>query len=83
MMKKKFLISFLVSGLIFIALFSKIEKILFVDGELGHGTNMEGEEIVPVDKNEMVVLLVGVDSNDIAKSKGTRTDTMMVVKLEK
>lgn len=80
-MKKKFFISFLISGILFVFLFAKVEKIFSALDTGDHGgINVDGEEIVTVDKNEIVVLLVGVDANDVHNSKGTRTDTMMLGK---
>lgn len=87
-MKKKFLITFFVSFLCFTLLYSTILKPLFekkptvtipnvIDNE---NIEKEKEDGLKV-KNEILFLLMGVDAEDVKKSKGTRTDTMMLMKV--
>lgn len=81
---KKFVLSFLISlicfGVIFIgldgSLFSNNNSIIAADG------NEEEIETLkePKNKDELLFLLMGIDGNDVSKSKGTRTDTMILVK---
>lgn len=82
---KKFLISFFISlvcfGLIFAvldgSLFSKNNSIIATDG-----SHEDGEKLKePKNKNELLFLLMGIDGNDVTKSKGNRTDTMILVKM--
>lgn len=81
---KKFVLSFLISlicfGLIFMVLdgtlFSKANSIIATDG------SDEGVEHLkePKNKDEILFLLMGIDGNDVTKSKGNRTDTMILAK---
>lgn len=90
-MKKKFIISFLISFLCFSLIFLTFGEFLFArqkstaaidesedDGELDLGEDNIIEQRV---KNEILFLLVGVDAKSVKKSKGTRTDTMMLMKV--
>lgn len=84
---KKFLLSFLISSLVFGFVFVGLDKILFTSENLPVATNGEDEDIdeekpEPKHKDEILVLLMGVDAKDVKKSKGTRTDTMMLVKVD-
>lgn len=87
-MKKKFLITFFGSFLCFTLLYSTILKPLFeksptvtipngIDNENIQKENEDGLKV----KNEILFLLMGVDAEDVKKSKGTRTDTMMLMKV--
>lgn len=83
---KKLLLSFLISMISFSLIFVGVDKLIFsrdnstiaVDGEDG---DISLEKPEPKHKDELLVLLMGVDSKDVKKSKGTRTDTMMLVKV--
>ena len=92
---KKFLLSFLISLLIFSFIFVGVDKVLFSSERLSVAADLkdedykntdkkseelEEEEIDSESKNEILVLLMGVDTKDIKESKGSRTDTMMLVK---
>lgn len=86
---KKFLLSFLVSCIAFSLIFMGFGKILFEDNNSLAFTPEENyledeviEEEEPVQKlkNEVLFLMMGVDSKDVKKSKGTRTDTLMLMK---
>lgn len=88
-MMKRFLLSFAISSIAFSLIFMGFGEILFEDNNSLAFTPeeeyMEGgelEEDIPEQKmkNEMLFLMMGVDSKDIKKSKGTRTDTLMLMK---
>lgn len=88
-MKKKFILSFLISficfSLIFIGLgedFFLKKNTIAIDGNPVEDTDLvEGNKVEQKIKNEVLFLLVGVDAKDVKKSKGTRTDTMMLFKV--
>lgn len=91
-MKKKFLLSFIISFLCFILIFAGLDKVGFFERRLtsaiGEGDEVdkdldlgEDNEIKLKNKNEILFLMMGVDAKDVKKSKGTRTDTMMLVKV--
>lgn len=82
---KKFVLSFLISLIAFVIIivglegnfFSKSNSIIAADDSYD-----EGEELIePPNKDELLFLLMGIDGNDVTKSKGTRTDTMMLVNM--
>lgn len=83
---KKFLLSFMISLICFSLIFIGLDKVIFsrnnptvaVDGEDG---DIDKEKPEPKNKDEILVLVMGVDAKDVKKSKGTRTDTMMLVKV--
>lgn len=87
-MKKKFIITFILSLVAFTILYSTLwYKVL--DKETvaapGDGTELEDDELddkyeLPVD-NEIVFAMMGVDAKDVKQSKGTRTDTLMLFKV--
>lgn len=98
---KKFMLSFLISLLIFSLIFVGVDKVLFSSESLPIATDVtytdyeikdeelekleqleEKEEmkLQPKHKDEILILLMGVDTKDVKESKGTRTDTMMLVK---
>ncbi len=83
---KKFLLSFLLSLLVFSLIFMGVDKVLFSRENIQ--VDADGEPIIVDEKkpeqkhkDEILVLLMGVDAKDVKKSKGTRTDTMMLVKV--
>ncbi len=91
-MKKKFLLSFILSFLCFTLMFVGLNKMGFFNqtstvasGEedtKGKDIDLgEDNEIKQKNKDEILFLMMGVDSKDVKKSKGTRTDTMMLVKV--
>lgn len=86
-MKKKFVISFFISlvifGIFFISLGrSRIFKAFFnnpvKEEKVDNGKDDTEEK--PENK-EILFLMMGVDSSDVKKSDGTRTDTMMLFKV--
>lgn len=92
---KKFLITFLISLLCFGLIFANIDKIktwkdesLNVSEEDDLDDNIDDQKTdLQIDnprqrnKDELLFLLMGVDAKDVKKSKGTRSDTMMLVKV--
>lgn len=89
-MKKRFIVTFILSLVAFTILYSTLWYKVF-DKETvaapGDDTDIEDEDNafdnkyeLPV-KNEIVFLMMGVDAKDVKQSKGTRTDTMMLFKV--
>ncbi|NLY45309.1 MAG: LCP family protein [Tissierella sp.] len=87
-MKKRFIVTFILSLVAFTILYSTLWYKVF-DKETvaapGDDTEMEDDVLddkyeLPVD-NEIVFLMMGVDAKDVKQSKGTRTDTMMLFKV--
>lgn len=85
-MKKKFFTAFIISLIGFSVLYSNLWKSILIQGP----STVHGDEpgiIQPEDpkepkiKNEVLFLLMGVDAEDVKNSKGTRTDTMMLTKI--
>lgn len=88
-MKKKFFLSFIISSICFSFLFIGVDKFVIgdymgaVEGKEVDELEEEKEEIEKPDqkiKNEVLVLLLGVDGNNVTQEKGLRTDTMMLGK---
>ena len=88
-MKKKFLLSFLISMTAFTLIligFNRTNNLKsnFVPSEVNAKDTYEDiEETEPEQKlkDEILFLLLGVDAQDVKKSKGTRTDTIMLFKV--
>lgn len=89
-MKKRFISTFILSLVAFTILYSTLWYKVF-DKETvaapGDDTDIVDEDDafddkykLPV-KNEIVFLMMGVDAKDVKQSKGTRTDTMMLFKV--
>lgn len=86
-MKKKFIITFIISLVVFTILYSTLWFKVFEKETVAapsDNDNMDNEfdedYELPVD-NEIVFLLMGVDTKDVKQSKGTRTDTLMLFKV--
>jgi LCP family protein required for cell wall assembly len=88
-MKKKFIISFIISFMCFGLIFSGLNKLgVFkqrsteamegLEDDIDFG---EGNKVKQKVKNEVLFLLMGVDAKDVKKSKGTRSDTMMLFRV--
>ena len=84
---KKFVLSFLISSMVFGLIFTGLSKGIFTDGN--SVASVEDEYLIEDEdgsketlkvKNEILFLMMGVDAKDVKKSKGTRTDTMMLIK---
>lgn len=88
-MRKRFLITFFLSLGIFTFLYSTLWGKFFYNNTSaapeGSGGSQdafqEGNEIEAKVENEILFLMMGVDTHDVKKSKGTRTDTMMLMKV--
>lgn len=86
-MKKLFISVFLVSILVFGLFYGFMGDSLF-DNEPVSAENPDPLEEGPIvdepvepEKNDIVFLLMGVDAKDVTKSKGTRTDTLMLTRV--
>lgn len=81
MMKKKFFKTFFISLLVFAALWTGVIY-TFINSE--DETTSSGNFIQKIigGPDEITFLLLGVDTNDVSKG-GSRTDTMMVCKVDK
>ncbi len=87
-MKKKFFLAFLSSFIIFSILYTTVFSSIFSNKTVvASDDNLDDEAMAeepgdesPV-KNEILFLLMGVDAENVSKSKGTRTDTMMLTKV--
>lgn len=87
-MKKRFISTFVLSLVAFTILYSTLwYKVLDKETVAAPGDDTDIEDDVfddkyklPVD-NEIVFLMMGVDAKDVKQSKGTRTDTMMLFKV--
>lgn len=87
-MKKGFYISFIISLMVFSLIFIGFDQGLFLkylgiprvedDEELA---NDEEVEELPKVKDEMIFLMLGVDSNDLDEHSNIRTDTMILTKV--
>lgn len=90
-MKKKFLLSFILSFICFVLVFAifgnkiflKNDSIPTVEDDTGKKDIDLGEDnkIEQKVKNEILFLMMGVDANGTGKYKGIRTDTMMLFKV--
>ncbi len=87
-MKRKFFLSFLISTVCFMLIFTGVDRyITDISGDIGVEANAPGSDEKPVNKEPKVdksvlVLLLGVDGTDIKQEKGLRTDTMMLGKAD-
>lgn len=88
-MRKKFMIAFIASVICFVVLYSTVLSSVFTDKPVVASPSdptedenpIEDEEIDEKVKNEILFLIMGVDAESVKKSKGTRTDTMMLTKV--
>lgn len=85
-MKRKFRIVFLVSIICFVFLYSTVLRSVFIEKLAATSPDESGEindenKYKPKVKNEILFLLLGVDAEDVKDSKGKRTDTMMLTKV--
>lgn len=85
-MKKKFAIAFIAACVCFTILYATVFSSIFekepaeaiTDDPSQPTDQLPGDDDEEDDDNEILFLLMGVDSKDVTKSKGTRTDTMML-----
>ncbi len=85
-MKKRFFRTFFISVILFTALWTGFiyKTVIIAEGE--NGVDYEEDSFfnrLIKDKDDITFLLMGVDSYDVKKSSGTRTDTMIVCKVNK
>lgn len=84
---KKFLLSFLISLICFGLIFVVVDGFFLGDNKSiiatdGSEQEVDEEELIePKNKDELLFLLMGIDGNDVTKSKGNRTDTMILAKV--
>ena len=83
---KKFLITFFISLACFSLLYTGIWKVFLDENSIAAGEEEIGgtEDLGKAEqkvKNEILFLLAGVDAKDVKKSKGTRTDTLMLMRV--
>lgn len=82
---KKFWLSFVISLVLFSLIFLGLDKTIFSrDSSSTIVIDNDEEDLVTEkpkqkSKNELLFLLMGVDAEDVKKSKGTRSDTMMLI----
>jgi LCP family protein required for cell wall assembly len=86
-MKKLFITVFLVSIVVFGMFYSFLGDAIFEDEPVSAETPSPSdeepvaEEPAEPENNDIIFLLMGVDAKDVAKSKGTRTDTLMLTRV--
>lgn len=83
-MKKKFTRTFFISFLCFVVAYGGIGY-YFMNHRSEEVIGEEEEKEIDNhfdEKNQILFLLLGVDAKDVSKSKGTRTDTMMLVNID-
>lgn len=85
-MKRKFFRTFFISLVLFTVLWTGFiyKTVIIAEGEDEVDYEDEGflDRLIG-GKDRITFLLMGVDSNDVKKSKGTRTDTMILCKVDK
>ena len=86
-MKKKFILTFILSLVAFTILYSTLwykvfdkETVAAPGDDTDIVNELDDDYESPID-NEIVFLMMGVDAKDVKKSKGTRTDTLMLFKV--
>ncbi len=86
-MNKRVIITFVVSLVVFAIIYSTLwyqvfdkETVAAPNGDEDNIDELDKDYELPVD-NEIVFLLMGVDAKDVKQSKGTRTDTLMLFKV--
>lgn len=89
-MKKQFFTIFLASLLVFGLVYGVLANTLFkVTSAESESPQLEADNPIEEEQesekeenNSVLFLLMGVDANDVTKSKGTRTDTMMLTEVD-
>lgn len=82
-MKRKFLITFFVSIVGFALLYSTIFDSVFLDRSTvaipdDFVEDKDDEHKTPKQKNQILFLLMGLDTENLKKSNGSRTDTIIL-----
>lgn len=86
-MKKRFILTLIVSMIVFTAMYVVVWDKVFDKNTIAASEEdimIEDEHLKDpklVKEDEILFLMMGVDSPDVKKSKGTRTDTMMLSKV--
>jgi len=82
--KKRFFRTFFISFLVFTVLWTGfIYKTIIAESEEESEYKDSFFERIMDSKNDITFLLMGVDSNDVSKSSGSRTDTIILCKVDK
>lgn len=86
-MKRKFLITFFVSIVGFALLYSTIFDSVFLDRSTvaipdDFVEDRDDEHKTPKQKNQILFLLMGLDTENLKKSNGSRTDTIILTKMD-
>jgi len=82
-MKRQFITVFIVSLIAFASIYVVLANTIFDEEEVvaqDPNNPVDGEPIEN-DKNELIFLLLGVDAKDLDHAKGTRTDTIMLTRV--
>lgn len=81
---KKFLKTFMVAFLVFLVIFGGIITFVLKDDDSKNTlvSNISGLIKGDDSKKDITFLLLGIDSKDLTKAKGQRTDTMMLCKYD-
>lgn len=82
-MKRRFIKTFLVSIVVFSLLWSGIiyKTVIRADSEIDDGSNVIARLLDG--KKDITFLMLGIDAQDVFKSSGARTDTMMLCKADR
>ena len=87
-MKKKFMLSFILSFICFALIFTFFGEKIFLRNNFTvavdngtDGDSKDNDAVQPKIKNEILFLMMGVDANGVKNYKGIRTDTMMLFKV--
>lgn len=87
-MRRKFFITFIISSIVFSFVFINLRNndhkednptsLMDEDGDLADSGREEIEKIKPQNKDEILFLLLGIDTYDLSKAGRDRTDTMIL-----
>lgn len=87
-MKKRFFITFFISVIVFSGIYAGLWRLFFSGNTIAVSEIDEDGNLITEKQdgnlrveNEILFLMMGIDGNDVTRSKGARTDTMMLFKL--
>ncbi len=87
-MKKRFVLTFLLSVVLFSVVYAsfwgkflKQDEVVAQEDDMKIEKELEEKEEAREFDDELVFLMMGVDAEDVNQSKGTRTDTLMLTKV--
>lgn len=87
-MKKRFMLTFLISVVLFSVIYAsfwgkflKQDKVVAQEDDMEIEEELEEKEEARKIDDEVVFLMMGVDAEDVTRSQGTRTDTLMLTKV--